>query len=233
MAVAALRYVGWLLFSVVQTRFANFFTDATFCRSFEHRMIDCCSPRKRGSASCAGTTRRRTESSIGNVESPNQSLFRLSCLEPNGGWNVQGYHHGNTRNSCRSAAGVRPRRGRSISERGFEIRSLEPGRFCISGSDGSTGATTRHRDHGILLVFETPFVRARLSLNRPVRQPVEVFIAAQPPASASRLVRYARRRVVADWRWSPMCAPSPKRRARIHRSLLWPSLGGYAGRTGR
>jgi hypothetical protein len=61
------------------------------CSSFEHLLIDSCASRKPGSSS-DGTTRRRTESSIGNAGPKSSrsslfrskpfhpSLFRLSCL---------------------------------------------------------------------------------------------------------------------------------------------------------
>jgi hypothetical protein len=135
------------------------FSRRSCCSSLEHLPNDCCASRKPGSSS-DGTTRRRTESSIGNAD---PSLFRPKPLvrafssEPvpfelsqsDGGCNAQiaCYRDSVARHCFRVIAGCRPRRGRGIGQRTFEI--FQPGRVDASGPNRQARAL---RDYGIFFV---------------------------------------------------------------------------------
>jgi hypothetical protein len=125
-------------------------------------MIDSCASRNPVSSS-TGTTRRRTESSIGNANV--QACHVQACHVPslvhskpvpfelsqsNGGCNAQiaCYHDGIARHPFRVTAGSQPRRSGGIGQRTFEIFQREPGRGGTSGPDQPAAL----RDYGIFFV---------------------------------------------------------------------------------
>jgi hypothetical protein len=125
------------------------------CSSFEHLLIISCASRNPGPSS-EETTRRRTESSMGNA---GQSLFRFKPVpfeavpfelsRSNGGCNAQiaCYRDRVARACFRGTAGSQPCRGGGIGQRALEI--FQPGRVGPPGPHRSAGAL---RDHGIFVV---------------------------------------------------------------------------------
>jgi len=118
-------------------------------------------------------------------------LFCLGCPELNGGCNVQmlRYHRGRTRYCFRINAAIRPRRGRRVGKRAFEIREPCHGRACrdrASGIEHSTGTKGQFRNHGILFVRKNPLG------SKAVAQ------LAEPPATPSRRWQDRRGRAHSD-----------------------------------
>ena len=104
------------------------------CRSFfEHLLIVSCASRNPVSSS-AGTTRRRTESSIGNARpSFSSEPVPFELFQSNGGCNAQiaCSSDGVARHCFRVTADSQPRRRGGIGQRTLEI--FQPGRIGASG----------------------------------------------------------------------------------------------------